>query len=96
MALRGIANACIDISDGLAGPIWDISCSKARLVLVCSGHNYRYQRKCCITSTDTGDWQMPLTAGDDYELCFTAPAEVQAQLPLVIVSGLSKPSRVCA
>jgi thiamine-monophosphate kinase len=28
---------------------------------------------------DTGDWAMPLTAGDDYELCFTvSPDKVDA------------------
>jgi len=26
----------------------------------------------------TGDWALPLTGGDDYELCFTAPAAQQA------------------
>ena len=29
----------------------------------------------------TGDWQLPLIAGDDYELCFTAPASVMSCLP---------------
>jgi thiamine-monophosphate kinase len=28
---------------------------------------------------ETGDWQMPLSAGDDYELCFTvSPDEVDS------------------
>ncbi|HBA66409.1 MAG TPA: thiamine-phosphate kinase, partial [Methylococcaceae bacterium] len=28
----------------------------------------------------TGDWTMPLRAGDDYELCFTVPADKAAPL----------------
>jgi thiamine-monophosphate kinase len=30
---------------------------------------------------DTGDWSMPLTAGDDYELCFTVSPEKVAFVP---------------
>jgi thiamine-monophosphate kinase len=72
-ALRGRATACIDISDGLLADlghvlaasavgaeleIADLPCSAA-LARACSGS----QR-----------WQFQLAGGDDYELCFTAPA----------------------
>jgi len=74
LALIGIANACIDVSDGLAGDLshileqsnvgaclyWDaLPLSDAVLAYI----------------NDTGDWSMPLTAGDDYELCFTVSPE---------------------
>src|SRR5512137_854325 len=79
LALIGIANACIDVSDGLAGDLshilqqsnvgacldWDA------LPLSDAVHAY---------INDTGDWSMPLTAGDDYELCFTVSPEKAAQL----------------
>jgi thiamine-monophosphate kinase len=77
-ALIGIANACIDISDGLAGDLEHIlkqSKVGARvewddLPLSTEVHTY---------IEDTGDWAMPLTAGDDYELCFTvSPDKVQS------------------
>ena len=29
---------------------------------------------------DSGDWALPLSAGDDYELCFTVPPERQGEL----------------
>lgn len=72
--LIGIANACIDISDGIAGDL---------------GHILRQSKAgACLNWDDiplsddvreyiaaTGDWRMPLTAGDDYELCFTVSPE---------------------
>jgi thiamine-monophosphate kinase len=73
-ALIGIANACIDLSDGLAGDLGHIlerSQVGACLdwdALPLSGAVQAY-------IDDTGDWRMPLTAGDDYELCFTVSPE---------------------
>ena len=80
LALIGIANACIDVSDGLAGDLGHIleqSSVGACLVwdaLPLSDAVLSY-------INDTGDWSMPLTAGDDYELCFTVCPEKVAQLP---------------
>lgn len=80
LALIGIANACIDVSDGLAGDLGHIleqSSVGACLVwdeLPLSDAVLNY-------INDTGDWFMPLTAGDDYELCFTVSPEKAAQLP---------------
>ncbi len=69
-ALIGIANACIDISDGLAGDL--------RHILEQSQVGACLDWKALPLSdvmqsyiNDTGDWAMPLIAGDDYELCFT-------------------------
>jgi thiamine-monophosphate kinase len=80
LALRGIANACIDISDGLAADLGHI--------LEKSGVGACLQWECLPLSAEvrdyvetSGDWRMPLTAGDDYELCFTASAEMGQQLP---------------
>jgi thiamine-monophosphate kinase len=76
-ALVGLAHACIDVSDGLAadlGHILDQSGFGATLdadQLPLSSAVMRY-------IDNTGDWSLPLTAGDDYELCFTAPAERSA------------------
>jgi thiamine-monophosphate kinase len=78
LALRDVAHACIDISDGLAadlGHILEKSEVGASLdwdKLPLSAEVQRYIQQ-------SGDWQLPLVAGDDYELCFTAPA--QSQLP---------------
>ncbi len=72
LALRGIACACIDVSDGLAADLGHIlEASKVgalldfeRLPLTEAVRRY---------IAGTGDWTLPLTAGDDYELCFTVP-----------------------
>ncbi|MDD4913650.1 MAG: thiamine-phosphate kinase [Methylococcales bacterium] len=80
LALRGVASACIDISDGLAADLGHIleksgvgaSLCWENLPLSAEVQNYVAQ---------TGDWRMPLTAGDDYELCFTVSADSVHKLP---------------
>ncbi len=76
LALREIATACIDISDGLAadlGHILDRSHVGAEINwerLPLSGPVREYVAQ-------TRDSAFPLKSGDDYELCFTAPSEQQ-------------------
>lgn len=72
LALRGIAHAALDLSDGLHGDLGHIlqgSQVGAQLFLptlpagpVLAHHPQEMQ------------WRTMLTGGDDYELCFTAPA----------------------
>lgn len=77
--LIGIASACIDLSDGLASDLGHIlkqsqvgACLDwANLPISAEVHRY---------IADTGDWAMPLTAGDDYELCFTVSPDKVSQL----------------
>ncbi|OQK18220.1 thiamine-monophosphate kinase [Methyloprofundus sedimenti] len=74
LALRSLANACIDISDGLAadlGHILNNSGVGAKLDYA------QIPMSEAVTSyiQKTDDWQMPLIAGDDYELCFTINTE---------------------
>ncbi|MDE2234822.1 MAG: thiamine-phosphate kinase [Gammaproteobacteria bacterium] len=77
MALRGIASAAIDVSDGLAADLDHI--------LQASGTGARLQ----VDALPLSPWllehcgreqavNLALTGGDDYELCFTVPA---ARLP---------------
>jgi len=78
-ALAGFANACIDVSDGLAadlGHMLDASGVGATLdwtALPLPSAIRRHIAK-------GGDEWMPLRAGDDYELCFTIPAEREDEL----------------
>jgi thiamine-monophosphate kinase len=73
LSLRGLATACIDISDGLIADLGHIlEASKvgaqidlARLPLSAI---YRQQRPSL-------GWQWALGHGDDYELCFTLPLQ---------------------
>ncbi len=89
-ALRGLAHAAIDLSDGLGadlGHVLDASgvgatLHAARLPLSAAVERY--------VST-SGDWAMVLGGGDDYELCFTAPEtahqEIEARFAELGTSG---------
>ena len=80
LALLGVANSCIDISDGLASDLGHILersgvgaiLDWGKLPLSSSVRNY---------VADSGDYLMPLTAGDDYELCFTVSAAEAKRVP---------------
>lgn len=71
-ALRGIASACIDVSDGLAADAGKLAaasgCAAAieveRLPLSASLRAFADER---------GAQQLALSGGDDYELCFAVP-----------------------
>ena len=74
IALRGLANSAIDISDGLLADLGHIlAASKvgARLSLADIPLSSALSVK---TDRDTA-WQLALTAGDDYELCVTVPSD---------------------
>lgn len=72
--LLGVANACIDLSDGLVGDLGHIL--EQSHLGACLDWNALPLSKVVQTYIDeTGDWSMPLTAGDDYELCFTVSPE---------------------
>jgi len=80
LAIRDLASACIDISDGLAADLGHI--------LQKSGIGARLDWDSLQIAPEvrdyirlSGDWQMPLTAGDDYELCFTVPQGIVQRLP---------------
>lgn len=72
LALREIASAAIDISDGLLadlGHVLQASGCGAQLWLDRIPMSEPVRK---AVESETG-WQLPLTAGDDYELCFTLP-----------------------
>ena len=79
MALTGIANACIDISDGLAGDLGHIL-EQSNVGACLDWDALPLSDAVLAYINDTGDWSMPLSAGDDYELCFTVSPESAVQL----------------
>lgn len=86
LALVGKANAAIDISDGLAGDLrklLDASNSGARIdiekIPLSQALRDRFDRE--------QRQQLALTGGDDYELCFTAPAAAVADVPDITAIG---------
>ena len=67
--LRGIANSCIDISDGLIGDLGHI-CQQSKLGARIYVDSIPYE----------GSFRDALTWGDDYELCFTVPQNKETKL----------------
>ena len=88
-ALRHLASAAIDLSDGLLadlGHICQRSGCGARLVLSSiplSPALDQFMRACA-------DWHVPLTSGDDYELCLVVPRQRQAEFEQ-LAAGLETP-----
>ena len=78
LALRGIANSAIDISDGLAadlGHILKASNVGADVFIVQIPHLPALQ-----ANKDAGFEAYILGGGDDYELCFTAPQTAREEI----------------
>ena len=67
--LRGIANSCIDISDGLIGDLGHI-CQQSKLGARIYVDSIPYE----------GSFKEAITWGDDYELCFTVPKNKETKL----------------
>lgn len=85
-ALRGIATACIDVSDGLLADL--------RHVCKASGVDARIEVEALPAShalrACVGREQqrvLQATGGDDYELCFTAPADARDAVLLAAASA---------
>ncbi len=84
--LSGIASSMIDISDGLAADL--------RHILEASGVGADiYAERLPISEVlrshldAVGGWNLPLTAGDDYELLFTVPESKQEKLADALANG---------
>ena len=73
-SLIGIANSCIDLSDGLAGDLAHIL-EQSQVGACLDWDALPLSNAVRAYINETGDWPMPLTAGDDYELCFTVSPE---------------------
>jgi thiamine-monophosphate kinase len=76
LALRGVAHAALDVSDGLAGDLLHIierSSVRARVEVDALPRSAALRRLAPEVQQ-----RCALTGGDDYELCFTAPAAARA------------------
>ena len=85
LALRGLASSAIDISDGLAADL--------NHILTASGVGaYIKMETIPLSATVTAilcleqAWQLALSAGDDYELCFTIPAAREKEMEQALKS----------
>ncbi|MGH8657634.1 MAG: thiamine-phosphate kinase [Gammaproteobacteria bacterium] len=77
IALRAVASSAIDISDGLAsdlGHVVEASGVGARIEVA----SLPLSEALCHLLMRQRAWELALSGGDDYELCFTAPARHEA------------------
>lgn len=80
-AIRQIASAAIDVSDGLLadlGHILQRSGVGARVWVERMPRSLAFQS--CIRAQSADWFELPLSAGDDYELCFTVAPQHSAAL----------------
>lgn len=83
LGLRGIASACIDISDGLAADLGHLVMASGSGALI-EWDSLPLSRDVRRYLAESGDWRLPLMAGDDYELCFTAAPDDRDRLALAL------------
>lgn len=84
--LRGVASAAIDVSDGLLADLGHL--------LRASGCGARVEltrlpladQVAGVVAADA-DWDLPLAAGDDYELCFALPRAHARELPVLAAAA---------
>lgn len=81
--LRGIANAALDISDGLAADLRHIL-SKSVVGAKINVDTLPLSKTLLQTLPRAEAVQLALTAGDDYELCFTIPNEKKKILEVAL------------
>ena len=93
LALRGLASAAIDVSDGLLADLGHV-CARSGVAaevmessLPASQHASELQLGAAFEDLRAG-------AGDDYELCFTAPASARAQVAQSMASVAVRATRI--
>ncbi len=74
LGLRGIASAAIDLSDGLAADLGHVLAASG-VAAELSLTDLPLSPAVAAQVAASGDWDLVLGAGDDYELCFTVPPE---------------------
>ncbi len=78
MKIREYANSCIDLSDGTASDLQHIL-NQSKVGAQLEWDRLPLSKAVRHYIETTGDWTHPLSAGEDYELCFTvAPENVLA------------------
>jgi len=84
-ALRGIVSSCIDISDGLSADLGHIL-KQSNLGATLYVDQLPLSNVYCEVFDLADGWQLPLNAGDDYELCFTVAESNLPQLEAAMAS----------
>ena len=81
LQLQNIAHACVDISDGLAADLGHIL-AMSGVGAVLNYEQLPLSKDIEQYITQTQNWEIPLVAGEDYELCFTVSPEKVPELDI--------------
>lgn len=79
IGLRGIASAAIDLSDGLAADLAHVLAASGVAAEIRLA-DLPLSPAVAAAVAASGDWDLVVGSGDDYELCFTVPPERLAAL----------------
>lgn len=79
LSLKGIANAAIDISDGLAADLGHI-CEASGTGATVYADKLPLSDAMMAVASEEDAIQLALSSGDDYELCFTVPEDKRGEL----------------
>jgi thiamine-monophosphate kinase len=82
-ALRGIASACIDVSDGLAADAGKLAAASGCAAVI-EVERLPLSAPLRAQAGAAGAAQLALGGGDDYELCFTVPPQRLQQLSALV------------
>ena len=83
--IRGIASAAIDISDGLAADLGHILKSSSVGAIIELDKIPLREPLAGLMNQDE-IWEVVLSSGDDYELCFTVPGAVRREMEEIAMS----------
>lgn len=78
-SLLGVANSCIDISDGLEQDLSHIL-THSKVGAIINVNTLPISDEVAQYIANTGDWCVALAGGDDYELCFTVAKSHQNEV----------------
>ncbi len=82
LKIRSYASACIDLSDGIASDLLHIL-DKSQVGALLDWEKIPLSLQLKNYIQQTADWKLPLTAGEDYELCFTISPDRVDDLDIV-------------
>lgn len=90
LALREIATACIDISDGLLADLAHILTASQVGAAINVQRLPLSERLHALCVSDKRYYQLALSGGDDYELCFCVPPDQEGRLAAIAAAqGIS-------
>ncbi len=91
--LRGIAHACIDVSDGLLADIGHV-CEASGVGAQIDLDALPASKALCSAFDRHARHGLQATGGDDYELCFTAPPEVREAIEAAARAATTAVARI--